>query len=252
MSEEAAFLSALKANPADDTARLVYADWLDDHDQPHKAEYLRAVVEVAREACGIEVLDALAGRVDSEWAVDAAARFALVLESYEPARKIDAIKIVREITGMGLAEAKQFVEQAPSGFLYRTTGEGAYGLQRYFGPGRVRPSTDLANVAARPSSAVRFSVVTTLELLNYWDEGAAFVPEAVTAFREFVAKALGLSLEKTTELTETYYHMTLAEHLTYNRSQEELARCDSLRVQSDGTADWFVNLYTSLHVTNTH
>jgi uncharacterized protein (TIGR02996 family) len=48
MSEEAAFLMALKASPADDTARLVYADWLDDHDQPQKAEYLRLVAELAR------------------------------------------------------------------------------------------------------------------------------------------------------------------------------------------------------------
>ena len=41
MSDEAAFLEVLKANPADDTARLVYADWLDEHDEPLKAEYLR-------------------------------------------------------------------------------------------------------------------------------------------------------------------------------------------------------------------
>ncbi|VTS05823.1 TIGR02996 domain-containing protein [Gemmata obscuriglobus] len=36
MSDEAAFLEALKTNPADDTVRLVYADWLDEHNAPEK------------------------------------------------------------------------------------------------------------------------------------------------------------------------------------------------------------------------
>ena len=48
MSEEEAFLEALKANPADDTTRLVYADWLDEHDQPQKAEYLRLTQPTAQ------------------------------------------------------------------------------------------------------------------------------------------------------------------------------------------------------------
>ena len=49
MSDEAAFLEALKANPADDTTRLVYADWLDEHGEPAKAEYLRLVAAVVRQ-----------------------------------------------------------------------------------------------------------------------------------------------------------------------------------------------------------
>lgn len=41
MSEEAAFIAALVGSPGDDTTRLVYADWLDDRDDPRGA-YLRA------------------------------------------------------------------------------------------------------------------------------------------------------------------------------------------------------------------
>jgi uncharacterized protein (TIGR02996 family) len=41
MSDEAAFLRAIQANPADTTAKLVYADWLDEHGEAEKAEYLR-------------------------------------------------------------------------------------------------------------------------------------------------------------------------------------------------------------------
>ena len=39
--------------------------------------------------------------------------FTPVLESYEPAKKINVIKVVREITGLGLKEAKDLVEAAP-------------------------------------------------------------------------------------------------------------------------------------------
>jgi uncharacterized protein (TIGR02996 family) len=45
MNEEDAFLTAIVASPGDDTNRLVYADWLDDRDDP-RGGYLRA--EVAR------------------------------------------------------------------------------------------------------------------------------------------------------------------------------------------------------------
>jgi uncharacterized protein (TIGR02996 family) len=43
VSEEAAFLAAIAADPADDTTRLVYADWLQDRNDP-RPEYLRLEV----------------------------------------------------------------------------------------------------------------------------------------------------------------------------------------------------------------
>jgi large subunit ribosomal protein L7/L12 len=39
--------------------------------------------------------------------------FAVVLEGFDAAKKINVIKIVREITGLGLKEAKDLVEGAP-------------------------------------------------------------------------------------------------------------------------------------------
>jgi large subunit ribosomal protein L7/L12 len=39
--------------------------------------------------------------------------FTPVLESYDPAKKINVIKVVREITQLGLKEAKDLVEGAP-------------------------------------------------------------------------------------------------------------------------------------------
>ena len=41
MTERDAFLGQIHANPADDTARLVFADWLDEHGDPRGAAQLR-------------------------------------------------------------------------------------------------------------------------------------------------------------------------------------------------------------------
>jgi uncharacterized protein (TIGR02996 family) len=50
---ETGLLQAIRENPADDLPRLVYADWLDDHDQPQRAEFIRLQIELARRPpCG--------------------------------------------------------------------------------------------------------------------------------------------------------------------------------------------------------
>jgi uncharacterized protein (TIGR02996 family) len=49
MNEEAALLAAIKAShPDDDTCRLVYADWLDEHDRGGHAAATRLAVELRR------------------------------------------------------------------------------------------------------------------------------------------------------------------------------------------------------------
>ncbi len=48
MNEADALLAAVLAEPHDDTPRLVYADWLDEHGQPERAEFIRVQVELAR------------------------------------------------------------------------------------------------------------------------------------------------------------------------------------------------------------
>lgn len=37
-----AFLDAIKANPLDEANRKVFADWLDEHDEPEEADFYRA------------------------------------------------------------------------------------------------------------------------------------------------------------------------------------------------------------------
>lgn len=47
-----AFLRAICTEPADDTARLVYADWLEEQEQVERAEFIRVQVELAKRGPG--------------------------------------------------------------------------------------------------------------------------------------------------------------------------------------------------------
>src|SRR5262245_6887248 len=47
-TDEQALLAAIIAEPEEDTPRLVYADWLDEHDRPARAELIRVQISLAR------------------------------------------------------------------------------------------------------------------------------------------------------------------------------------------------------------
>src|SRR5687767_4232018 len=46
-SDEQALLDEIAARPGDDAPRLVYADWLDDHGEPDRAELIRLQCRMA-------------------------------------------------------------------------------------------------------------------------------------------------------------------------------------------------------------
>jgi uncharacterized protein (TIGR02996 family) len=48
MSDEEALLAAIAAQPEEDTPRLAYADWLDEHGDHIRAEFIRVQIEIAR------------------------------------------------------------------------------------------------------------------------------------------------------------------------------------------------------------
>lgn len=246
--EESAFLDALKANPADDTTRLVYADWLDEHNEPRKAEYLRAVVDAVRDnELNPQQALALADRVDLDWRTRVAARFSLVFESFEPGRKIDAIKIVREMTGMGLAEAKHFVEQAPSGFLYRTTLECASGVVSYFGLGRLRISSDISAVVGNHPVVATFSVGAEIRHDNEWHDHFSMPTEAVDAFHEFLAQVMGITTAQVTQMVGEYHFATITKGLSYTQAQAELSRCELLiHARKQQGNEWFIFLHPAI------
>ncbi len=56
MHEEAGFLSVIRQSPADNTARLVFADWLDEQDDPNckiKADFIRLELHIATTEQGL-------------------------------------------------------------------------------------------------------------------------------------------------------------------------------------------------------
>src|SRR4051794_16488637 len=46
--QEEGFLAEVRASPEDEAPRLVYADWLEENDQPERAEFIRLQCERAR------------------------------------------------------------------------------------------------------------------------------------------------------------------------------------------------------------
>jgi uncharacterized protein (TIGR02996 family) len=54
---DAAFLADICASPADDTPRLVYADWLNENGQGERAEFIRVQVELAKARAVVEVVE---------------------------------------------------------------------------------------------------------------------------------------------------------------------------------------------------
>ncbi|HEY7311545.1 MAG TPA: TIGR02996 domain-containing protein [Gemmataceae bacterium] len=48
MHSREAFLQAIVEDPDDDTPRLIYADWLEEHGDVHRAEFIRVQCELAR------------------------------------------------------------------------------------------------------------------------------------------------------------------------------------------------------------
>lgn len=52
--DEQAFLGAICAQPDDDTVRLVYADWLEEHGHPARAAFIRGEVELANTPPGTD------------------------------------------------------------------------------------------------------------------------------------------------------------------------------------------------------
>src|SRR5215207_7575777 len=64
MSDEAGFLKSIADEPAERSTRLVFADWLDEHDRPREAEFLRLQLQVAE--LSARLLE-LGGQLEPNW-----------------------------------------------------------------------------------------------------------------------------------------------------------------------------------------
>jgi uncharacterized protein (TIGR02996 family) len=120
MSEETAFLEALKSEPANDTTRLIYADWLDEHGSL-KSRYLRLVCELARlpqeEMLGSLLHDemfALTPVVNHDWQQAVGRRFEVALLEYSPRDRYTLSFVFAELLGSGQNEAEDLVASVPT------------------------------------------------------------------------------------------------------------------------------------------
>ena len=77
-------------------------------------DYLKEVYKIEPAAGGGVVMAApTAGPAAAAPKAEEKTEFNVVLEGFDAAKKINVIKVVREITGLGLKEAKDLVEGAP-------------------------------------------------------------------------------------------------------------------------------------------
>jgi len=66
--------------------------------------------------------------------------FTVQLDGFDPAKKINVIKVVREITGLGLKEAKDLVEGAPKPIKENISKDEATALQKKLEDGGAKVS----------------------------------------------------------------------------------------------------------------
>jgi large subunit ribosomal protein L7/L12 len=78
-------------------------------------DYLKAKYKIEPAAGGAVMVAAAAGPAGGAAAEKPAEKteFTVMLDGFDAAKKINVIKVVREITGLGLKEAKDLVEGAP-------------------------------------------------------------------------------------------------------------------------------------------
>ena len=74
---------------------------------------LSELVHALEEEFGVSAAAMAAPAAGAAPAAEEKTDFDVVLASFDAAAKIKVIKVVRELTGLGLAEAKAFVESAP-------------------------------------------------------------------------------------------------------------------------------------------
>jgi len=102
-------------------------------------DYLEEVHKIKPAAGGGVMMAAPAAAAAAPVAVEPT-EFRVVLEDYDPAKKINVIKVVREITGLGLKEAKDLVESKPKAVKENLSKEDAAKLEKTLTDGGAKVS----------------------------------------------------------------------------------------------------------------
>ncbi len=104
-------------------------------------DYLEEVHKIKPAAGGGGAMMAMPTQTQAGPPVEAApTEFKVVLEGFDAAKKINVIKVVREITGLGLKEAKDVVEGAPKSIKENLSKEDAAKLEKQLTDGGAKVS----------------------------------------------------------------------------------------------------------------
>ena len=76
-------------------------------------DYLKEQYKIEPAAGGVAMMAGPAAAAAGPVKAEEKTEFTVVLEGFDAAKKINVIKVVREITGLGLKEAKDLVEGSP-------------------------------------------------------------------------------------------------------------------------------------------
>lgn len=166
MNEEQGFLDTLSKDSSDAVTRAVYADWLEERGDPRTA-FLRAEIALSRNTienwCESATQVPREG-IDPVWAELVVPRYDVVLLAYAMTQKIKCIKVIRELTGMGLADAKNCSERLPATVLPSATSlpalKGALALLKW---AQVEHSV-MIRLTGQEDSAVGWGVAPPLRL----------------------------------------------------------------------------------------
>jgi uncharacterized protein (TIGR02996 family) len=243
VSDDSAFLAALEANPADDTARLVYADWLDDHNEPRKAEYLRLVAALAGAAPDLTALDfevrrmlALAEVLPDEWRATAGCRFAVVFHgSRSPVDKGKAMKLIATVSVGGFGQAKSQFENPPGTLHACVPFELAEGVRdritREMSPLEIRIH---ASHQVPPGVPDRYQIVATVRTWECQRPADTVHREARAALARFFTAVTGRAVEDSALARE----VIIAAGLEWCLAHQRMAKIRPLLPKNDYTTGW--------------
>lgn len=103
-------------------------------------DYLEEVHKIKPAAGGGGMMMAPAAAAAAPAAAAEPTEFKVVLEGFDAAKKINVIKVVREITGLGLKEAKDVVEGTPKPIKEGLSKEDAAKIQKQLEDGGAKVS----------------------------------------------------------------------------------------------------------------
>jgi len=112
VTDEESFLAAIKAAPADDAPRLVYADWLDEQGRQDYAAFIRIEERLRNEKRWVA---RIGSDIDLDWLWVARVypNYRLILNKFENEKFFGIVFWFRKLTGMGIHETMDFVRTSP-------------------------------------------------------------------------------------------------------------------------------------------